>query len=94
MSAGRRHSRDAQVVFLGRSEASQLGTVIRSIPPNILVVTESEDGLQHGSIINFIIVRRAGALRSVAGRRTPAQHPPQLAAAFGGPRSHRRPALK
>jgi hypothetical protein len=48
--------RDAQVVFIGKSEASQLGTVIRSIPSNVLIVTESDDALQQGSIINFIIV--------------------------------------
>ena len=48
--------RDAQVVFIGKGEASQLAAVIRSIPPNVLIVTESDDGLQHGSVINFIIV--------------------------------------
>ena len=48
--------KDAQIVFLGKSEASQLGAVIRSIPPNILIATESDDALQHGSIINFVLV--------------------------------------
>jgi hypothetical protein len=48
--------RDAQVVFIGRGEASQLAAVLRSIPSNVLIVTESDDALQHGSIINFVIV--------------------------------------
>ena len=48
--------RDAQVVFIGKGEASQLASVIRSIPSNVLIVTESDDGLHHGSVINFIIV--------------------------------------
>ena len=48
--------KDAQIVFIGRGESSQLGTVIRAIPPNVLVVTESGDGIQQGAIINFVIV--------------------------------------
>ena len=48
--------RDAQVVFIGKGEASQLAAVIRSVPSNILIVDGVGDGLQHGSIINFIIV--------------------------------------
>ena len=48
--------REVQVIFIGKREASQLGTVLRSIPSNVLIVTESDDALQHGSIINFVIV--------------------------------------
>ena len=48
--------RDAQVVFIGKGESSQLATLVRSVPSNVLIVTESDDALQQGSIINFIIV--------------------------------------
>jgi hypothetical protein len=48
--------KDAQVVFIGKGDAAQVGAAVRSIPPNVLIVTESDDGLQQGSIINFVIV--------------------------------------
>ena len=48
--------RDAQVVFIGKGESSQLAALVRSVPSNVLIVTESDDALQHGSIINFTIV--------------------------------------
>ena len=48
--------KNAQVVFVGREEASQLSNIIRSAPPSALIVTESEDGLRHGSVINFLVV--------------------------------------
>lgn len=47
---------DLQVVFVGRAEASQLGTLLRGVPPGVLIVTESDDALQQGSIINLILV--------------------------------------
>jgi hypothetical protein len=48
--------KNAQVVFVGREEAAQLSNIIRSAPPSALIVTESEDGLRHGSVINFLVV--------------------------------------
>jgi hypothetical protein len=44
---------DTQLLFIGRGEASQLATLLRGVPPGVLIVTESEDALQQGSIINF-----------------------------------------
>jgi hypothetical protein len=48
--------RSAQLIFVGRDEAAQLSSIVRSAPPSALIVTESEDGLRNGSVINFIIV--------------------------------------
>ena len=48
--------KDVQVIFIGKSESPQLATALRSVPPGILIVTESEDALQLGSVINFVIV--------------------------------------
>lgn len=59
--AVRRHTspeafKDAQIVFVGRDEHPNLAAIIRAVPPNALVVTESRHGLQQGSVINFIVV--------------------------------------
>lgn len=48
--------RDVRVVFIGHSEAAQLASVARSVPAGVLIVTESEDALTQGSIINFLLV--------------------------------------
>ena len=48
--------KNAQLVFVGRDEAAQLSNIIRSAPPSALIVTEFEDGLRYGSVINFLVV--------------------------------------
>ena len=48
--------REAHVVFVGRDEASRLAAIVRAAPPNALIVTESDDGLAQGSVINFRLV--------------------------------------
>ena len=47
--------RDAHVVFVGRGEASNLTTIVRGAP-NALIVTESEDALAQGGVINLRLV--------------------------------------
>lgn len=46
----------AQLVFVGRDESAQLASIIRAAPPTALIITESEDGLRHGSVINFVMI--------------------------------------
>jgi hypothetical protein len=48
--------RDVHIVFVGRDEAAQLGAILRAAPQNALVVTEWDNALQQGSVINFVIV--------------------------------------
>jgi hypothetical protein len=45
-----------QLVFIGRDESAQLASIIRAAPRNALIVTESENALQLGSVVNFVIV--------------------------------------
>lgn len=47
---------NAQIVFIGRDDHPNLAAIVRAAPPNALIVTESPQGLQHGSVINFIVV--------------------------------------
>lgn len=54
--AGADPGREAQLLFVGREESSQLPGIVRSAPPNALIVTESEHALRMGSVVNFIIV--------------------------------------
>jgi YfiR/HmsC-like len=46
----------AQMVFIPESEKPRLREWIRQAPRQALVVTEAEDALGHGSVINFILV--------------------------------------
>jgi hypothetical protein len=46
------------VLFIGEQANSRLQRVIRSAEGPVLVVTEAEDGLSHGSVINFVIADR------------------------------------
>jgi len=48
--------KDIQVLFIGREESAQLASMIRAAPPNALIVTETENALQLGSVVNFVIV--------------------------------------
>lgn len=47
---------DVQMVFVGKEESAQLAAIVRTAPRNALIVTESEDGLRQGSVINFVVV--------------------------------------
>ena len=47
--------REAHVVFVGRGETSNLAAIARGAP-NALIVTESDDGLAQGAVINFRLV--------------------------------------
>jgi hypothetical protein len=47
---------DVHLLFIGRSEASQLSTLLRAVPPGVLIITESDDALQQGSIINLVLI--------------------------------------
>ncbi len=45
-----------QLLFVGRSESARLPAVIRvGLQRGILIVTESERGLEAGSVINFVV---------------------------------------
>lgn len=46
------------VLFLGESVNARLQRIIRSVEGPVLIVTEAEDGLAHGSVINFVISER------------------------------------
>lgn len=48
--------KDVQLIFIGREETAQLAGIIRAAPPNALIVTESENALALGSVVNFVIV--------------------------------------
>jgi hypothetical protein len=49
-------AKDAHILFVAREDAAQLGTILRTAPQNALIVTEWEDALKQGSVINFVIV--------------------------------------
>jgi hypothetical protein len=53
---GAEKAHEAQVLFVGAGAAAQLGALARSAQPSALVVAESADALQLGSVINFVIV--------------------------------------
>ena len=46
----------AQMVFIPDSEKPRLREWMRNAPRQALLVTESEDALAHGSVINFILI--------------------------------------
>jgi hypothetical protein len=46
------------VLFLGEGVNARLQRIIRSVDGAVLIVTEAEDGLSHGSVINFVIAER------------------------------------
>jgi hypothetical protein len=46
------------VLFLGEHLNNRLARVIRAVEGPVLIVTEAEDGLAHGSVINFVIADR------------------------------------
>ena len=47
---------DVQMLFVGRDAAVQLGEILRSAPAHALIVTDFENALQQGSVINFVVV--------------------------------------
>ena len=47
-----------QVLFIGEGANARLQRIIRSVEGSVLIVTEAEDGLAHGSVINFVIAER------------------------------------
>lgn len=51
----------AQVVFISDAEKRRLREWVRAAPRHALIVTESEDALDHGSVINFAL--REGRVR-------------------------------
>lgn len=46
------------VLFIGEQANNRLPRIVRSVEGPVLVVTESEDGLSQGSVINFVISDR------------------------------------
>jgi len=48
-------ARDVHVLFVARGESAQTAAILRNAPANVLVVTEAEDGLTQGGVINFIL---------------------------------------
>ena len=46
------------VLFLGEQVNNRLQRIIRGVEGAVLVVSEAEDGLAHGSVINFVIADR------------------------------------
>lgn len=45
------------LLFVGGTDSAKVGNVLRSVAPApVLLVTEAEDGLRQGSVINFRIV--------------------------------------
>ena len=46
-------AKDAHIVFVGREAAAQFGAIMRSLPQSALVVTEWDNALRQGSVINF-----------------------------------------
>lgn len=49
-------AKDVHMVFVGLKEADRLETILRAVPQNALVVTEWNDALRQGSVINFLLV--------------------------------------
>lgn len=47
-----------QVLFIGEQANNRLQRIIRSVDGPVLVVTEAEEGLSQGSVINFVIAER------------------------------------
>jgi len=47
---------DAQLVFVGAPETAQLGRIARGAPAHALIVSETDDALRQGGIINFKVV--------------------------------------
>lgn len=46
------------VLFLGEHLNNRLARIIRAVDGPVLIVSEAEDGLGHGSVINFVIADR------------------------------------
>jgi len=46
------------VLFVGEGANAQLRQITRSVEGPVLVVTEAEDGLERGAVINFVVVER------------------------------------
>ena len=63
----------AQVVFISDAEKRRLREWVRAAPRHALIVTESHDALDHGSVINFVLaegrVRFEISLESAEKRR-------------------------
>jgi hypothetical protein len=49
-------AKDAHLLYVGRDMSAQFPGVLRAAPPGALVVTEWENALKSGSVINFLIV--------------------------------------
>jgi len=48
--------KDVQILFVGRQGSSQLPSLLRAAPPQALVVTDWDNALRGGSVINFLLV--------------------------------------
>jgi hypothetical protein len=46
----------AHLVFVGAQESAALGRIARAAPAYAVIVSETEDGLRQGAVINFVIV--------------------------------------
>ncbi len=46
----------AHLLFVAGPDCGRAGRLLRGVPAAMLTVTECEDGLQHGSVINFRII--------------------------------------
>ena len=49
-------AKDTHIVFVGKEAATGLGAILRALPPSALVVSEWENALRQGSVINFVSV--------------------------------------
>ena len=47
--------KNIQLLFVGRADAAQLAGIARAAHPNALIVTESDNALKQGAVINFVI---------------------------------------
>ena len=53
---GAEAAKDAHIVFVGKEDAAHFGAIVRALPQSVLVVTEWENALRQGSVINFLTV--------------------------------------
>ena len=53
---GAESARDTHLVFVAKEEAARLGAILRALPAHALVVTEWDNALRQGSVINFVSV--------------------------------------
>ena len=58
---------DLHVLLLGSRRDNKLREALDAVPGPVLVVTEQPEALRLGSVLNFVVGRRTGALLGLAG---------------------------